>query len=134
MNKETSTLRVIKKIFYIFVLYILQINLVLADGWILWNFKWTWSWAAEETTKALREWDIHIEDIPLILKWAINFFMWLAWTVAIIFIIIWAYQILFGSLEQDKTKWKNTIIMALWWFALASLAWLIIKFLLDNLS
>jgi len=75
-----------------------------------------------------------MEDIPNILKWAIDFFMWIAWTIAIIFIIIWAYQILFGSLEQDKTKWKNTIIMALWGFAIASLAWLIIKFLLENLS
>ncbi len=120
----------INKIVYTFIWYILQINLVLADGGILWDFKWE----EKETSKALREWDIHMEDIPVILKWAINFFMWLAWTIAIIFIIIWAYQILFGSLEQDKTKWKNTIIMALWWFAIASLAWLIIKFLLENLS
>lgn len=122
------------KLFYTILWYILSLNLTFADGWVLWNFRWTWTWAADETAKALREWDIHMEDIPNILKWAIDFFMWIAWTIAIIFIIIWAYQILFGSLEQDKTKWKNTIIMALWGFAIASLAWLIIKFLLENLS
>jgi type IV secretory pathway VirB2 component (pilin) len=60
--------------------------------------------------------------------------MEIAGTVAIIFIIIWAYKILFGSLEQDKTKWKDTIIMALSGFAIASLAWFIIKFIIDNFS
>lgn len=123
------------KIIYTIIWYILSINLVFADGWILWDFaKWrTWS-LEQDTAIALRNWDVHMADIPKILQWSINFFMWLAWTVAIIFIIIWAYQILFGSLEQDKTKWKNTIIMALGWFIIASLAWLIIKFLINNLS
>jgi type IV secretory pathway VirB2 component (pilin) len=60
--------------------------------------------------------------------------MEIAGTIAIIFIIIWAYKILFGSLEQDKTKWKDTIIMALSWFAIASLAWFIIKLIIDNFS
>ena len=101
-----------------------------SDGWVLGEFRDN----DEETVTAIRTWDIHIADIPNILKWAINFFMEIAGTVAIIFIIIWAYKILFGSLEQDKTKWKDTIIMALSWFAIASLAWFIIKFIIDNFS
>lgn len=133
MQKKINILW-INKLLFIFLWYILTFNLSLADGWILWNFKWTWSDAAKDTEIALKNWDIHIEDIPNILNWAIDFFMTIAWTISIIFIIVWAYKILFGSLEQDKTKWKDTIIMALGWFAIASLAWLIIKFIISNLS
>ena len=118
-----------KKIFYTFMWYILSLQLTFADWWILWNFSWTW----DETDVALKNWNIHIDDIPVIIKGAINFFIWIAWTIAVIFIIIWAYKILLGSLEQDKTKWKDTIIMAIGWFAIASLAWFIIKLLIDNL-
>jgi hypothetical protein len=108
--------------------YISTLQFTFADWGFLWNFRW------DDTEKALRTWDVHIEDIPIILKSAINFFMGIAGTIAIIFIIVWAYKILFGSLEQDKTKWKDTIIMALTGFALASLSWFIIKIILDNFS
>lgn len=120
----------IKKILYIFIWLIISINFVFADGWILWNFKWD----SATTEKSLRTWDIHTDDIPNILKWAIDFMMTIAWTVAIIFIIIWAYKILFGSIEQDSRSWKDTIIMAISWFVIASLAWFIIKFIIDNFN
>jgi len=118
------------KLLYTFIWYILTIKYTFADGGFFWNFKWD----ATKTEKALKTWDIHIDNIPVIIKWAIDFAMWIAWTIAIIFIIVWAYKILFGSLEQDKTKWKDTIIMAVWWFAIASLAWFIVKLIIDNLS
>lgn len=121
----------LKNIAYIIIWYFSIINSSFADWWILWNFKDN---NKEKTEEAIRKWDIHLEDIPVMIRWAIDFFMTIAWTVAIIFIIVWAYKILFGSLEQDKTKWKDTIIMALLWFALASTAWFIVKLILDNLS
>lgn len=123
----------ISKFIYIIIWYISSNLYVFAEQnntWLLWTFRWN----ATETEKAIREWDIHLSDIPVILKSLIDFLMWIAWTIAIIFIIIWAYKILFGSLEQDKTKWKDTIIMALWGFILASFSWFIIKFIIDNLS
>ena len=73
-------------------------------------------------------------NIPMIIKDAIDFFMSLAWTIAVIFVIIWGYKIVFWSLEQDKTKWKDTIFMAIWGFALAALSRVIIKLIVDNLS
>jgi len=124
------------KIFYTFIWYILSLQLTFADWGLLWDFAKdrTWSWVlTTDTTVALRNWDVHVSDIPVIIKWSIDFFITIAGTVAIIFIIIWAYKILLGSLEQDKTKWKDTIIMAIGWFALASLAWFIVKLLIDNL-
>ena len=80
----------------------------------------------------MRNWNIHIWDIPCMIQGAINFFLGISGTIAVIFVIIWAYKILFGSLSQDKTKWKDTIIMALTGFAIATLSWFIIKILLDN--
>lgn len=97
-----------------------------ADLWIFWS---------ESTCRSeaeFRTWDIHLENIPCLIQWAINFFLGIAWTIAVIFVIVWAYKILFGSLSQDKTKWKDTIIMALTGFAIATLSWFIIKILLDN--
>ena len=95
-----------------------------ADSWLLW-------WVTE---KKLRNWTITTEDIPKIISSAIDFLMWFAWTIAIIFIIIGWYKIALWSLEQDKTKWKETIFMALSWFALAALAWVIIQMIIDNFS
>ena len=121
---------IMKKILFIIISYLTTLSLTFADWWILGDFKND----DTKTTNAIRSWNIHTDDIPKIIKWAIDFFMSLAWTIAVIFVIIWAYKILFGSLEQDKTKWKDTIFMALWGFALAALSWFIIKLIIDNLG
>ena len=118
---------------YIALLFVTLTNIqtAFADDKDLWIF-WINSTCSDQ--KKFREWDIHIGDIPCLIQWAINFFLWIAWTIAVIFVIIWAYKILFGSLSQDKTKWKDTIIMALTGFAIATLSWFIIKILLDNFN
>ncbi len=114
----------------LFLLWILHFHNTFSDNWIIWE---AWSWATGECPKmVLKTWDIHTCHIPQIIVNMIDFFMWIAWTIAIIFIIIWWYQILFWSLENDKTKWKNTVVMALMWFAFASLSWFIIKLIFDN--
>jgi len=82
----------------------------------------------------LRTWEVWLDDIPVAIKSAIDFFLSIAGTISVIFIIIGAYKILFGSLQQDKTKWRDTIIMALWGFALAALAWVIIQTIIANLA
>lgn len=117
-----------KNFLYLILWFTSSLSYSFADWWILWEFRW------DETEKAIRTWDIHITDIPVMLKSVIDFWLSIAWTIAVIFVIVWAYKILFGSLEQDKTKWKDTIIMALGWFAIASLAWFIVKLIIDNLA
>jgi hypothetical protein len=112
-----------KKIFFYILWLILTLKTTYADDWILWD-----------GSKA-KEWDFHINDIPGIIRWIIDFWIWIAWTVAIIFIIVGAYQILFWWItEWSKTKWKSTIIAAITWFVIALLAWFIIKLLIDNLQ
>ncbi|MCH8518455.1 hypothetical protein LAT59_01720 [Candidatus Gracilibacteria bacterium] len=82
----------------------------------------------------LREGRVGLSDIPLAIRNAIDFFMGIAATVAVIFIVIGAYKILFGSLQQDKTKGRDTIIAALGGFALAALSWMIIRLIISNFS
>ena len=92
------------------------------DWWVFWENNWD----------KLKEWDkITLSDIPNMIKSAIEFFISIAGTISIIFIIIWAYQILFGSIEWSS-KWKETIFMALWGFIIAALAWFIVQFIFDN--
>ena len=121
-----------KKIIYTIIWLSTYINTTFADWGFLGNFRDN---NPKSTEKAIREWDIHVDDIPNIITWAINILLWLAWTISIIFIIIWAYKILFWSaISSDRTEWKNTIIMALVWFAIASLSWFIIKLIIDNFN
>lgn len=111
-----------KKIIW-FLVFITNIPLSHAvDGGMLWN----------SVADKLRNWNIWLSDIPNAIQGAINFFIGLAWWIAVIFIIIWAYKILFWSIEQDKTKWKDTVLMSIWGFIIASLAWFIVKFIFDN--
>ena len=105
------------------------------DAWILW-WGWLWAWDSEicVTAQDLRTGELDLEDIPCILRWMIDIFMGFAASIAVIFVIIWAYQIIIGSVSGDKSKWKSTIIMALVWFALAAFSWFIVRLIIDNFA
>ena len=116
------------RIFSLFFIYLsLLINRIYSD-----NSDWGILW--DENWEKLRKWEVWFEDIPNMITYAINFFMGIAASVAVIFIIVWAYKILFGALQQDKTKWRDTIVASIMGFALASLSWFIVKLILDNFS
>lgn len=114
------------KIKYIILWILLSIHadLYATDAWVL-------GWVSQEK---IRKWDIHIDDIPKIISYAVDYLMWFAATISIIFIIIWGYKIALWSLEWEKSDWKKTIFYALWWFVLAALSWLIFKLIIDNFS
>lgn len=112
-----------KYIFWILIAYSISIHQAFAqDGGI----------TGLEAEK-LRTGDIQIDDIPLVLRNITDYGMGIAGTVAVIFVIIGGYQLLFKSVQWDKQRWKETIIMALTGFIIASLSRFIIKLLLDNL-
>lgn len=117
-----------KNIKYVIFLWLVNLNnSVFALDWEAWILWWT-------TTEKIKNWDLHVSDIPEIIRYAIDFLMWIAWTISIIFIIIWAFKIALWSLEWEKTKWKQTIFYALGWFVLASLSWIILKLIIDNFT
>lgn len=115
-------LKYLKIKFSIIILFITNIALA-DDNNILWLDE-----------KTIKDWDITFEHIPWIIVSATNFVLNFAAAIAIIFVIIWAYKILLGSLEQDKTKWRDTIIMALIWFSIAILAKFIVYMVIDNFA
>jgi hypothetical protein len=124
MKKINTTKKYLFRISKITAIYYLIITNIYANSnWLLW---WIWS------TSRIREWDLHTEDIPKVIKYLIDTFLGIAWTVAVLFVIVWAYKLLFGSLKSDHTKWRETIIMALTWFAISALAWFIVKFIFHN--
>lgn len=121
------------KIIYTIIVFLLTHSATYAIS--LWpdNLLW-WTKDDKITGEMLRRWEINTSHIPHLISWAIDFLMWFAWTIAIIFIIIWAYKIVIWSLSSDKSEWKKTIWMALSWFALAASAYVIIKMVLDNFT
>lgn len=82
----------------------------------------------------LKNGDIVIGDIPKMIMGAIDFFMGLAGTIAIIFIIIGGYFIMFGDISSDKSKGKDIVFKAIAWFAISALSWVIIRFIIDNFN
>lgn len=116
-----------KKIYLLIFLLILNAEKTFAaNSWIFWG-------CLEATD--IRNGNFEVENIACTIDNAINFFMWIAGTIAVIFIIIWAYQMVFSSLTWwDRAKWKKTVILAISWFVLAAFSWVIIKFIIDNFS
>lgn len=112
-----------KKIFFFLLAYFSILHQSFAAD----NYLWI-------SNGRLRNGSVNIDDIPKAIRAAIDFFMGIAGTIAVIFVIIGAYKILFGSLQQDKTKGRDTIIMALGGFALAALSWMIVKIIINNLA
>jgi hypothetical protein len=110
-------------IFTVFFNFYSKVSALNSDTWIFWECA---------TKTQIRNWGIDIDTIPCLLDNWIDYFMGIAWTISVIFIIIGAYQMLFWSLAKDNAKWKTTIIYAIIWFVLASFSWAIIKFILDN--
>ena len=101
------------------------------DAGILW---WLDSENSIKAVDKIRHWDIHLSDIPSILNSGTDFLMWFAGTVAVVFIIIWAYKTNIWSLSNQKSAWKETILLALGGFVVASCAWVIMRIVIDNFS
>lgn len=117
------------KLKYIFF-WILLSNHAKIFAWDAWVLGWLW----KDSQEKIRKWNIHTDDIPKIISYAIDYLLWFAATISIVFIIIWAYKITIWSVDWDKSDWKKTIMLAIWWFVLASLSWLILKLIIDNFS
>ena len=130
MHSKKNKLVVKQNILKIITLYLLvttNIQTYAIWSWLLW-----WVWTGSGATKKIKDWDLHFDDIPNVLQYLIDAFLWIAWTVAVLFVIVWAYKLLFGSLKSDHTKWRETIVMAISGFAISALAWFIVKFIFSN--
>lgn len=91
-------------------------------------FKWCLSGSE------VRNGDATLETIPCVIKQLIDLFLGLSGTIAVIFVILGGYKIMFGALERDPTEWKKMVGLALAGFVIASLAWVIVKFTLTGFT
>ncbi len=127
---------VILPLMFSFFAQIIQLQTAFAEGdaaptWLLFWIKAT---SEQSWSQRIRTWNIHLDDIPNVIHAMIKIFLEVAGTVAVLFVIVWAYQLLSWSLTWDSWKGKKTITMALTGFAISTLAWFIVEFIFTNLD
>ncbi|EKE29738.1 MAG: hypothetical protein ACD_2C00109G0002 [uncultured bacterium (gcode 4)] len=84
----------------------------------------------------LRNWDISFSDIPKAIKYATEFILWFAATIAMIMIIVWALKYSLGSVEwnsPNKQKATDTIKYWIMWFIVSVWSWYIVNLIVANL-
>lgn len=93
---------------------------ILGGGWVTWN--------------RLREGNIGFSEIPGMIKYATDFILGFAATIAVIMIIYGAFQMsLMGLTAEDKKQGSSTIQHGIIGFVVAVSAWFIINVIIANL-
>ena len=95
---------------------------------------WTLKEAITLTAEELRNWDIIFQNIPYMIQYSTNFILKFIWSVSMLVIIYWAFMFAFWSLSSDKSKWRDAIIYWLIWFVVSSLAWVLLRVIIANLT
>ena len=117
-----------KKLFVILFLFFVTINQAFAA-------EWTWFFWQCTDVAQIRNWEINFDTLLCLLWNTINILIWIAWTISVIFIIIWWYQIIYGWLTwSDMSKWKTTVVKAIFWFVIAVSSYIIVSFVFDNFT
>jgi hypothetical protein len=90
----------------------------------------SWLWISDAK---LRNGDITIYDIPLVILSVTNFLLTLVGTVAMIMIIYGALRMGYGAVTDDKEAGKKIISAGIVGFVISVSGWFIINFIIDNL-
>lgn len=126
----------IKSLIFFIIWFISQT--AFAASWDAWMFTWIswieWEAGVAADVKKIKTGDFTVDDIPVILKLVTDYLMWFAGTISVIFIILWAYQIMMWWFKWEKTKGKTTITFAIGGFILSALSWVILKTIIDNFA
>ncbi len=73
--------------------------------------------------------EFELYDLGTYVQYLIEFLIYLAGGIAVLFIVIGGYKYMIGSVSDDKEAGKKTIAYALAGFAIAVLAWTIVNFI-----
>lgn len=86
------------------------------------------------SSKELRTWNLHFDDIPCIIINITNNALALVGYISLVVILIWALMYVFGGVNEEfKSKGKEAIKVAIIGAIISWSSWLIINFLIDNL-
>lgn len=84
----------------------------------------------------LKKWNITLSDIPKAIQSATTFILWLAATIAVVMIIVWALKYSLGSVSWSSPNKQNAVNTITFWilgFVLSISAWFIINLVIANL-
>jgi len=85
--------------------------------------------------KKIQEGSMTLADIPVYITHATQFFITIAGTISVLFVMIGGYQYLTAFGETDKTgKAKTTIFMALVGLVITLLAWVIVNVVMATIT
>jgi hypothetical protein len=71
--------------------------------------------------------DIHLWMIPFYISGIANFFIGIAGTISVLFVLLGGFWYMTGGLTDDKEKGKKTIMYALVGLGITLLAWIIVN-------
>jgi hypothetical protein len=85
--------------------------------------------AQNSLAEKFRTGEFELYDLGTYVQYLIEFLIYLAGGIAVLFIVIGGYKYMVGSISDDKEAGKKTIAYALGGFAIAVLAWTIVNFI-----
>jgi hypothetical protein len=85
--------------------------------------------AQDSLAKKFQTGEFELYDLGTYVQYLIEFLIYFAGGIAVLFIVIGGYKYMVGSISDDKEAGKKTIAYALTGFAIAVLAWTIVNFI-----
>ncbi len=85
--------------------------------------------------EAFKSWYFSFSDLNLYAIYLIDMLSVVAIVVSLLFVIIWWFRCVLAFWSDDKWDWaKKTVIHALMWLAISTLAWVIVELVLKIIS
>jgi hypothetical protein len=80
-------------------------------------------------SEKFRTGEFEIYDLPEYITYLVEFLIYIAGGIAVLFVVIGGYKYMIGGMSDDKEAGKKTIFYALGGFATSVLAWTIVNFI-----
>ncbi|MFA6457971.1 MAG: pilin [Patescibacteria group bacterium] len=84
--------------------------------------------ASGDLVEKFRTGKFELYDLPAYIIYLIDFLIYIAGGIAVLFVVIGGYKYMIGGMVDDKEAGKKTIAFALTGFAVSVLAWVIVNF------
>lgn len=83
---------------------------------------------------AIESGGIHLWMLPYFITGIVNFLIYIAGTVAVLFVLLGGFWYMTGGLTDDKEKGKKTITYALMGLVITLLAWIIVNIIMVQVT
>lgn len=83
---------------------------------------------------ALERGELHLWMLPYFVTGIVNFLIYIAGTIAVLFVLLGGFWYMTGGLTDDKEKGKKTITYALMGLVITLLAWIIVNIIMVQVT